>query len=71
MQDAEIRLAKQNGKYDECGIIKPHGESITFKKKEVLLLPWPSIQCCHAEAACNAAELCSQPAFICVLILSI
>ena len=35
MQDAEIKLAKLNGSYDECGIIKPHGESIAFKKKEV------------------------------------
>lgn len=35
MQDAEIKLAKLAGKYDECGIIKPHGESIAFKKKEV------------------------------------
>lgn len=35
LQDAEIKLAKLAGKYDECGIIKPHGESIAFKKKEV------------------------------------
>ena len=35
MQDAEIKLAKLAGKYDECGIIKPQGESIAFKKKEV------------------------------------
>ncbi len=35
MQDAEIKLAKANGSYDDCGIIKPHGESIAFRKKEV------------------------------------
>ena len=35
MQDAEIKLAKANGTYDDCGIIKPHGESIAFRKKEV------------------------------------
>ena len=34
-QDAEIKLAKLANKYDECGIIKPHGQSIAFKKKEV------------------------------------
>ncbi len=35
LQDAEIKLAKANGTYDDCGIIKPHGESIAFRKKEV------------------------------------
>ena len=35
MQDAEIKLAKANGTYDDCGIIKPHGESIAFRKKKV------------------------------------
>lgn len=35
LQDAEIKAAKNNGTYDECGIIKPHGESIAFRKKEV------------------------------------
>ena len=35
VQDAEIKLAKASGSYDDCGIIKPHGESIAFRKKEV------------------------------------
>lgn len=39
LQDAEIKLAKENGTYNECGIIKPRGESIAFKRKDV------SIQC--------------------------
>lgn len=53
LQDAEIKEAKNTGKYDECGIIKPQGESIAFKKKEV-----PYICCmCLCCWFCNVAGL--------------
>ncbi|KAL0037371.1 hypothetical protein WJX79_004342 [Trebouxia sp. C0005] len=50
LQDAEIKLAKANGTYDDCGIIKPHGESIAFRKKEIIYQDDYSGMCTyHAE----------------------
>ena len=53
LQDAEIRLAKLAGKYDECGIIKPHGESIAFKKKEVRSMSLWGTLAFWGSKACN------------------
>lgn len=37
VQEAEIKQAKDKGTYDQYGIIKPRGEKITFKRKDVMI----------------------------------
>ena len=51
LQDAEIKLAKENGTYNESGIIKPRGETIAFKRKDVsLLFQTVTFACCRSWA---------------------
>ena len=61
MQDAEIRLAKMNGSYDEHGIIKPQGESIAFKKKQVGAVPDPIPLLPYTPRMCFARYLVYGP----------
>lgn len=35
LQDFQVREAKRNGKYDECGIVKPGAKNIKFAGSEV------------------------------------
>ena len=49
MQEAEIKQAKDKGTYDQYGIIKPRGEKITFKRKDVMATAAPQfIQLPHS-----------------------